>query len=78
MTFQADLSRDRFAQAALSVMIDGKYLQQPELSALAWYLHEKNEKRLKEKGKPMSDDHLKQEAVAWARLRQGAKKMYGL
>ena len=59
-----DLS-SRFVQAALSV----KRLQQPQLAELAWHLHEMDRKRQAVKGKPMSDDHLKQEAWAWARSR---------
>lgn len=66
-SYQAALARDRFAQAALSVIVNGKYLRQPALTDLAWYLHELDLKHQKEKGKPMTDDHLKQEAVKWAR-----------
>lgn len=67
MTIAEALLRDRFAQAALSVVIDGRRLQQPQLTDLAWHLNALNYKRIAEKGKPMSDDHLKQEAVKWAK-----------
>lgn len=66
-TLQEELIGDRFAQAALSVTIKGWHLKQPELMDLVWHLHYVNMKRMVEKGKPMSDDHLKQEAVKWAR-----------
>jgi hypothetical protein len=68
-TYQAKLARNRFSQAALSVSIDGHLLQQPYLTDLAWHLYDMDEKRKHEKGKPMSDDHLKQEAVKWAKSR---------
>lgn len=68
-TFQSALLRDRFAQAALSVIVDGKHLLQPDLIDLAWHLSVLNDKRIAEKGKPMSGDHLKQEAAKWAKAR---------
>ena len=64
MTYQQDLLKDRFAQAALTTK-----LKQPELGKLAFFLQGLNDKRLEEKGKPMSDDHLRQEAVKYERSR---------
>ena len=69
VSFQAALMRDRYAQAALSVSVDGKRLLQPDLTDCAWHLKSLDVKREKEKGKQMSDDHLKQEAVKWARTK---------
>jgi len=66
MTYQEMLLRDRYANAALSVVKNGRLLQQPKLSLCAKHLFLMNAKRMKEKGKEMSDDHLRQEAVMWA------------
>ena len=67
MSLQEQLIRSRTARTALSVVIDGKHLQQPQLSELAWHLSAMDEKRKLEKGEPMSDSHMMQEAVEWAR-----------
>ena len=56
----------RYEHAALAVR---PRLRQPALSELAFHLSEINEKRLAEKGKPLSEDHVKQEAVKWSRAR---------
>ena len=69
MSEQSLLAKDRLAQAALSVQVNGKWLQQPMLHELVWHLHKHNQIRIKQKGKPFSDDHLKQEAVKWAKQR---------
>ena len=67
-SYQSALIRDRYAQAALAVTtVMGKRLLQPDLTECAWYLAGLDAKRLLEKGKPMSEDHLKQEAVKWAK-----------
>lgn len=62
---QRELMHDRFALAALSVAD----LKQPELGECAWYLFDMDARRQIKKGKPMTDDHLKQEAVKWAKCR---------
>lgn len=62
MTLAQDLLHDRYAQAVLSVSLNGRPIRQPLLSDIAWKLCEMNENRIREKGKSMSDDHLKQEA----------------
>ena len=69
VTYQEQLLTDRYAQAALSVNIKGALLQQPYLSSCAYHLLALDVKRIEEKGRPMSADHLKQEAVKWARAR---------
>ena len=58
MDYVKQLQGDRYAMAALSTK-----LKQPRLSECAFYLMSMELKR----GKPMTDDHLKQEAVKWAR-----------
>lgn len=57
--YHTQLLQSRFAQAALSV----KGLTQPKLLELANYLFAMEALR----GKPMSADHLKQEAAKWAK-----------
>jgi hypothetical protein len=69
LTYQSALAKDRFAQAALSVVIGGRCLLQPDLSDLAEHLYWLDRNRQRDKGKPMGDDHLKQEAVRWARMK---------
>ena len=64
-TLADGLVHDSYAQAALSV----GGLTQPGLSELAFFLMEKDAKRFVEKGRRMTVDHLKQEAVKWARVR---------
>ena len=59
--YQTTLMRDRFAQAAISI----PRLQQPQLSECAKHLCELNQRRLAERGREMSDDHLKQAARQW-------------
>lgn len=65
LTYQQEFARDRFAQASLY-----SRLQQPELAELAQHLFDLNAKRLAEKGRPMTDDHLKQVSVAWAKQKE--------
>ena len=52
---------DPYASAALSV---GE-MKQPQLLDCSWYLAEIDYKRYQEKGKMMTQDHLKQEARKW-------------
>jgi hypothetical protein len=66
-TVADELPSDRYAQAALSV---GGLLQ-PRLGELAMYLADMDCARLREKGRLMTDDHLRQEAVKWSRSRRG-------
>lgn len=61
MTYQEQFMRDRFAQIAVNM--PQKYKADPH--ALAWYLAGLEHKR----GRPMTDDHLRQEAVKWAKSR---------
>jgi len=62
-SYQAALLRYRYAQAALRV----HGLTQPRLSECASHLAEMDEKRQQLKGRSMTEDHLTQEAVEWAR-----------
>lgn len=66
-SYQERLQENEYAQAALSVMLKGQMLQQPALTECAWHLSLLDEERYKTKGKYMTLDHLKQEAVKWAR-----------
>ena len=59
-------SLDRYERAALAIR---PRLAQEEMDALSLHLWRLNEARLVEKGRAMSDDHVKQEAVKWARAR---------
>lgn len=68
-SYQEMLLRNRFAQAALSVSVKGQRLLQPDLGDCAGHLSGLDFKRQQEKGQSMSNDHLKQEAVKWARVR---------
>ena len=70
MSLQEQLIRSRTARTALAVVVNGKHLRQPQLSELAWHLHALDEKRNLEKCKPMSDEHMMQEAVKWARMQR--------
>jgi hypothetical protein len=63
----SDYELDRFALAALHVRLNGDRLHQPDLANLADALELMDQHRQKTKGKPMSDDHLKQEAVRLAK-----------
>ena len=63
VTYQLSLSRNRYAMAALSV----SGLTQPRLSQLADYLYVRDVERQAEKGRPLSDDHLRQLAKEWTR-----------
>lgn len=69
-SYQERLQENEYAQAALSVMIKGQMLQQPSLTECAWHLSLLDEERYKAKGKYMTLDHLKQEAVKWARAKE--------
>ena len=60
MTYQEALLHNRFVQAALVTK-----LKHPALGRLAQHLCSMDEKRQREKGRKMSDDHLKQEAIKW-------------
>lgn len=60
-TYQEAMLGNEYVEAALTAK-----LKQPELSECAAYLVAADEERLKTKGKYMSLDHLKQEAVKWA------------
>ena len=64
MSYADQLLGDRYCKAALSVH---PYLQQPRLQNCAMYLMVMDMKRDEVGKKPMTDDHLKQEAVKWAR-----------
>lgn len=64
MTLQQELINDRYAKAALEVQVNGRYAKDP--LSIAWKLHEADLKRFAEKGKYMSDDHLKQLAKGMA------------
>lgn len=59
--YQEELLRDKYANAALSV----HGLQQPRLKECAEYLMALDAMRYIEKGKDMTEDHLKQEARTW-------------
>jgi hypothetical protein len=59
MTYQKRLMNDRYANTALSV----PGMQQPRLRECADYLFQMDLKRVK----PMTADHLKQEARKWAK-----------
>lgn len=62
MTYQEAFYLDRYAQTA--TMIGHQHKKSAEwMQDTAFYLHFRNAERIKTKGKPMSDDHLKQEAV---------------
>lgn len=62
MTYQEAFQLDRYAQTATA--IGHQYRKSAEwMHETAFDLHWKNAQRLQTKGKPMSDDHLKQEAV---------------
>ena len=69
MTYQEMLSQDKYAQAALSVVLNGRRLQQPDLLDCTYHLFNLDAERFKTKGKYMTPDHLKQEAVKWARAK---------
>ena len=69
MDYQTKLLRSRYADAALS--ING--LQQPDLWNLASFLCRKDDERLRSKGRLMSDDHLKQEAVKWVKAKNESR-----
>lgn len=58
-----EVARDRYVRAALSV---GGVVQ-PQLGELANHLADMDAARLREKGRLMTDDHLRQEAVKWVR-----------
>lgn len=53
---------DRFAMAALSTK-----LRAPALWDCARFIADKDKQRQLSHGKPMTDDHLKQEAAKWAK-----------
>ena len=66
--YQSQIRNSPYAQAALAVTTkSGRYLRGVELQDCANYLFGKDAERFEAKGKRMGYDHLKQEAVVWAR-----------
>lgn len=61
MTYQEELLRDKYANAAMSV----HGMQQPALAECAEYLMALDTMRYIEKGRYMTEDHLKQAARKW-------------
>lgn len=75
-TLQASLLHDRFANVALS--LPSKYnLRGAELQFCAAWLHTFAAERLAA-GKSTTDDHLTQEAVAWAKRLRAAGGLHEL